>query len=415
MPTSKSVLVIGAGTFGLSTAYHLAKSGYSHITVLDKSEFLPSNISAGHDVNKIIRAEDESPWYADLSLEAMKVWTEDPLFSPYYHQVGYLLANSPAAPEKAKKTLAKSLSNVSNRPAWQGKIKPLNTRADIRAVAPAFDGPMEWKGYFNSLAGWAHATDSMHAVYSACCLLGVDFKLGVTVEKLAWKGEKCIGAYSASGELYSADVTVVSLGASVAAVVPELAPQITAKAFAVAHIQLTPAEALRLRGIPVTYARDLGFFFEPDPRTGLLKLCPSGAGITNYRNTKVSLPPVDSNYIPAHDEEAMRKLLRETLPWLADRPLINKHMCWIADTRDSAYVFDYLPGKTGVVVATGDSGTAFKMLPIAGKWVKKVIEDGKQSELRWQWKNVSGSNDDVSWRVGKPYDLSEEPRIVSKL
>lgn len=68
MPTSKSVLVIGAGTFGLSTAYHLAKSGYSHITVLDKSEFLPSNISAGHDVNKIIRAEDESPWYADLSL-----------------------------------------------------------------------------------------------------------------------------------------------------------------------------------------------------------------------------------------------------------------------------------------------------------------------------------------------------------
>lgn len=345
----------------------------------------------------------------------MKVWQEDPLFAPYYHQVGYLLANSPAAPEKAKKTLAKSLSNISQRAAWKGRIKALNTRDDIRAVAPAFDGPMEWRGYFNSLAGWAHATDSMHAVYSACCALGVKFKLGDGVEKLAWNGDTCVGAYTASGKLYAADVVVVALGASVAKVVPELAPQITAKAFAVAHIQLTPAEAAKLRGIPVTYARDLGFFFEPDPRTGLLKLCPSGGGITNYSGTKVSIPPTDNSYIPAHDEEAIRKILRETLPSLADRPLINKHMCWVADTRDSAYVFDYLPGRKGIMVATGDSGTAFKMLPTAGKWIKKVIEEEKQTEPRWQWKNVSGSNDDVSWRVGKPYDLSEEPRVRSKL
>jgi sarcosine oxidase / L-pipecolate oxidase len=65
---SKRVLIIGGGTFGLSTAYHLAKSGYANVTVIDKSPFLPSNSSAGHDLNKIIRAEDESPWYAELAL-----------------------------------------------------------------------------------------------------------------------------------------------------------------------------------------------------------------------------------------------------------------------------------------------------------------------------------------------------------
>lgn len=68
MSHSKRVLIVGGGTFGLSTAYHLVKSGYKDITVIDKSEFLPSNNSAGHDLNKIIRAEDESPWYADLAL-----------------------------------------------------------------------------------------------------------------------------------------------------------------------------------------------------------------------------------------------------------------------------------------------------------------------------------------------------------
>ena len=68
MASSKRILIIGGGTFGLSTAYHLAKSGYSDITVLDKSEFLPSEDSAGNDVNKIIRAEYEDPFYADLAL-----------------------------------------------------------------------------------------------------------------------------------------------------------------------------------------------------------------------------------------------------------------------------------------------------------------------------------------------------------
>lgn len=66
-------------------------------------------------------------------------------------------------------------------------------------------------------------------------------------------------------------------------------------------------------------------------------------------------------------------------------------------------------------MASGDFGTAFKMLPLAGRWIKKVIEEGKQTESGWQWKNMLGSNDDVSWRVGKPYDLSQESQIKSRL
>ena len=68
MASSKRVLIVGAGTFGLSTAYHLSKSGYNDVTVLDKSAFVPSVSSAGNDLNKIIRAEYEDPFYADLAL-----------------------------------------------------------------------------------------------------------------------------------------------------------------------------------------------------------------------------------------------------------------------------------------------------------------------------------------------------------
>jgi FAD dependent oxidoreductase len=62
-----SVLIVGAGVFGLSTALHLARDGYTNITVLDRSP-VPSPYSAGNDLNKIVRAEYEDPFYAELAL-----------------------------------------------------------------------------------------------------------------------------------------------------------------------------------------------------------------------------------------------------------------------------------------------------------------------------------------------------------
>ncbi|KAI4861765.1 FAD dependent oxidoreductase [Hypoxylon rubiginosum] len=412
MDKETSILILGAGTFGLSTAYHLAKAGYVNITVLEKSPTFPPELSAGNDLNKIIRAEYEDPFYAELALEAMAAW-KSPLFAPYYHETGYLLCNSAAAPEKSKNSLLKSLESIRRRPAFQGKITPITSREDIRKVAPAFTGPMQWKGYFNSFAGYAHAADAMTAVYSACIALGVTVQIDSAVWTLNYSGDICTGATTAGGKQYDAAVTVLALGASLGSVLPEIKRQVVAKGSPVAHIQLTAAEAASLRGIPVTYARDLGFFFEPDPRTHLLKICPSMAGYTNYYYggtslSGLSLPPDDSAFIPARDEAMVRRLLRETLPALADRPLVGRRFCWCADTADSEYVIDLVPGKKGLVVVTGDSAHAFKMLPTVGGWVKDVVEKGRQDSARWRWKEGSdAAGADISWRVGKTTDFKE--------
>lgn len=50
---TQSILIIGGGTFGCSTALHLARRGYENLTVLD-AHAVPSPISAGNDINKII-------------------------------------------------------------------------------------------------------------------------------------------------------------------------------------------------------------------------------------------------------------------------------------------------------------------------------------------------------------------------
>ncbi|KAK3309272.1 FAD dependent oxidoreductase [Chaetomium strumarium] len=417
MTPDSSILIAGAGTFGLSTAYHLAKAGYKNITVLEKSPTIPSPLSAGNDLNKILRAEYEDPFYTNLALQAMREWKHNPVFAPYYHETGYLLCTSAAAPEKSKRSLAKSLSSISSHPAWQGGvIHPVNERDDIRTLAPALDGPMHgWTGYLNKLAGYAHAADALRATHAACRALGVTFHLGDGVMELLYKDHTnnvCIGARAASGAVHTADVVVLALGAALGTVLGLVGRQITARAWSVGHVQLSEEEAGRLKGIPVTYARDLGFFFEPDEKTRLLKVCPAGAGYTNFvkndsEASPVSVPPEDSGWIPASDEATIRKLLGETLPALADRPIVDKKLCWCADTADTEYIIDFVPGKTGVMVVSGDSGHAYKMLPVVGSWVKDVLEGGSQDIPRWRWKAGQDAGGDVSWRVGESVDIKD--------
>lgn len=49
---SEAIIIVGAGCFGISTAYHLLQRGYTDVTVLDRSEELPAPDAASTDINK---------------------------------------------------------------------------------------------------------------------------------------------------------------------------------------------------------------------------------------------------------------------------------------------------------------------------------------------------------------------------
>ena len=55
--STSSILVIGAGTWGCSTALHLARRGYTNVKVLDPHP-VPSPIAAGNDINKIMEHKE---------------------------------------------------------------------------------------------------------------------------------------------------------------------------------------------------------------------------------------------------------------------------------------------------------------------------------------------------------------------
>ncbi|WAO92483.1 DAO domain-containing protein [Fusarium falciforme] len=429
MDKTSPIAIVGGGAWGLSTALHLVESGYTNITVFERDERIPSQYSAAYDLNKIIRAEYEDPFYTELTFDAIKGW-KTPLFGPYYHETGYINCVSGKAPEKAVATLNKNRSSVEAHPGLRDGVKSLSSPDEFRKYAWQLTGPLEgFKGYFNKTAGYGHSGNALKAVYNHCATKGVRFILGEQAGKvtsLSYDGSgRCTGLETADGRKHSAALTICALGANGASLVPSLGKFTVARSWSVAHVQLTQEECDLLRGIPVTNVRDLGFFFEPDPATKLFKLCPLGAGFTNTKNG-LSLPPANpssgplQDFIPYEDEQKLRQLLRETIPWMADRPFVDRKLCWFNDSTDSEYLVDFVPGtEKTLVMLSGDSGHGFKMMPIFGKWVLDLVNNGKQKLQRWQWKDSeqAGWGNEVSWRVGTAkelHELEEESKRILK-
>jgi hypothetical protein len=131
MNKSASVIIVGGGTFGmifsltrshdpelhsilgLSTAWYLARAGYTNIQCLDRWP-VPSKSSAGYDRNKachfflhsflyynstsqIVRTEYSNPLYSVLSHEAIELW-KDPLFKDVFFQTGWYAHFLPPSP-----------------------------------------------------------------------------------------------------------------------------------------------------------------------------------------------------------------------------------------------------------------------------------------------------------------------------
>ena len=381
------------------------------------------------------------------SQEAIEGW-KTPLFGSYYHQTGYVVAATGRAPQKAIDHLEKALSTIESDPKFAPGIRRLDRSKDFREYTWQYSGPLNgFRGYYNRLAGYAHSSDALLGIWKYCASKGVKFVQG---EKAGKVGElvyshanssstsihkepggvsamdcKCTGVKTADGKFHAADVTICALGAQGASLLPGLGNFTTARCWSVAHVQLSEDEVSFLRGIPTTNVRDLGFFFEPDPKTRLFKLCPLGTGYTNTGKDGVSLPPAGEipppqDFIPREDEQKLRQLLRETFPWMADRPFVEKKLCWFSDTVDSEFCIDFVPNTSGSVVAlSGDSGHGFKMMPVFGKWVVQLLDDGQQALPRWQWRMSDLRGEDwgkaISWRIGEGRELSDLIKENDKL
>lgn len=212
-------LIIGAGTFGASTALYLKKAHPEYEVVLVDRVPFPCPYAAGHDLNKIIRAEYDDLLYMELAIEAIEIWKSDPIFKPYYHETGILFAG---IPEPGLKVVENYKKLTGSSPAMI--LEPDEAKAKFDGLYR--DG--DWTGVtsctWNPVAGWGDAEEALKNTIQAAIDLGVIYEAKSVTKVVFNDSGRCTGIETGDGATMTADHTVLCTGANTAELLADSAP-----------------------------------------------------------------------------------------------------------------------------------------------------------------------------------------------
>lgn len=359
------------------------------------------------DTSRIIRPDYASPPYASLASVCQNFWrTND-----NYHETGLCVTAS--GPEQ--RYVASSLRNI--QALGTDRIEVLKSPKDIQrfcsleANNPTSDsqGPGGGSiGYVNWSSGWADAEGAMRWMYREVASYNrVHFVTAAVTRLLISHSTNTVsGALLSSGKELTADLTILAAGAWSPALI-DMRGICNATGQALAYLPLTADEQAMLSSNPTILNLSTGMFIIT-PSKGTLKVARHGHGYTNPttiphpeipdENITISLPytHVDANganILPQEALSACRAFLGSIYPSLStpERLWSKTRICWYADTPTHDFIIDYHPKYSGLFVATGGSGHAFKFLPLLGECVIECLMPGGERKWRrgfeekWAW------------------------------
>ena len=204
LPSSVSVLVIGAGVHGLSTAWHLARKG-TDVLVVDKTGVAAgaSGIACG-----VVRNNYFQPAMAELMAACVEIWESDPE-ALRYHGTGYI-ALGPAAQES-------DLVEVHERHQRIGYDSELITGEDavaahMRALYPDWRAKGLTVCLHEHRGGFAFNKESMLGLADKARAAGARIAEGVEVTGFERDGEGAVTAVHTSAGDIAVEQVVVAVG-----------------------------------------------------------------------------------------------------------------------------------------------------------------------------------------------------------
>jgi glycine/D-amino acid oxidase-like deaminating enzyme len=378
--STPTVVVVGAGVFGLAGAIELARRGHG-VTVLDAGP-VPHPLAASTDISKMVRMDyGADPHYLGMMEAAFPLWEawNGRWGEPLYHQDGFLLlAGEPLRPGGFEHD---SLALLAAR------AHPVE-RLDAAALAARFPA---WaaaagrypEGYFNPRAGWAHSARVTALLAAEARAAGVAVVEGQAFDRLLEQGARVTGVVTRSGQTWRADSVLVAAGAWTPALLPQLADRLWSTGQPVVHFRVADVPAYHPpRFVP--WAADIarsGWYGFPALPDGTLKVANHGPGRPIH--------PDQPRRVLPEEEARARAFLATTFPDLADAPVIATRLCLYCDSWDGDFLIDHDPDRPGLIVAAGDSGHGFKFAPVLGPLIADVVE-GKPNPWagRFAWRET---------------------------
>ncbi|XP_072041917.1 peroxisomal sarcosine oxidase-like [Amphiura filiformis] len=350
-------IVVGAGIEGCSSAYQLAKNGYS--TLLLEQFPLPHNRGSSHGQTRITRYSYGQKHFSDMMLEAYPMWKqlEEEANTTLYSKTGVFQLEEP--PYEDYNNHLKCLKSI-NKPyrLYSGK--------EINQEFPGVRFEDHYKGMLELDGGVLMANKCLQSYQNQFVKFGGTLQDGEKVLQILPGRRHTIVTNKGR---YLAKSVVLTPGPWASQLLKPLE----------IHLPLQPQRVnvcYWKEKIPGTYAsypclldlstRKYGAGMYALPSTdypGLMKVC--------YLHTGKDVDSPDHrDYVrigKQRDIDTMRQYIREHFPGLhGEQPAILE-TCMFTSTPDGDPVIDRHPLYPNLIFAVGMSGHGFKLAPVFGK------------------------------------------------
>lgn len=347
----------------MSAAIELRQRGYE-VDLFDPGP-IPHPLAATADISKVLRMEygaDED--YMILMEQAFELWDQwnKVWEEQLWHETGFvIMARGEMQPDSFEYESFRLLQKRGH------KVDRLDS-AELKCRFPAWNAEGYTDGYFNPRAGWVESGRVLEWLHAEAQRLGVQFHLGQKFLHLLDKDSRVIGIQTDDGEKHHADFVIIAAGAWTPHLLPYLGEVLWTVFQPVFHFQVSNMELFSSPKF-IVWAADIsntGWYGFPAIQDKRLKIANHGMGWRFH--------PDEPRIMPSDQEENFRAFFRETFPALANAPVLFNRLCPYCDSWDGNLWIDHDPDRSGLLVAAGDSGHAFKFTPVLGKLIADVLE-----------------------------------------
>jgi monomeric sarcosine oxidase len=358
------VAVIGAGSFGAWTAWHLARAG-NRVLLVDAWGPAHSRASSGGESRIIRMGYGANEIYTRMAMRSLALWQE--LFArtaqPLFHRTGVMLM--------ARENDAYSLATRDTL-ARVGVPMEIVRAAELARRYPQMQtGSGALGGVFGI---WEPESGALLARRAVAAVVADAVRYGVTYATEAvsapFRRGSQVVVQAASGDPIRAATFVFACGAWLPKIFPGLLGKRIRPTRQEVFFFAPPAGDGRFSPPELPAWID---FTDPRYPYGIPDLEGRGFKLALDRHGDAFDPDTGDRRPSAEGLEEARRFLAERFPVLRDAPLTESRVCQYENTSNGDFLIDRHPDFDNVWLAGGGSGHGFKHGPAVGEYVTACV------------------------------------------
>jgi sarcosine oxidase len=346
------VAVIGLGAMGSAALSTLARRGVRAIGI---ERFTPGHDrGSSHGETRVIRlGYMEHPSYVPLLTRTYELWRELEAASGrrLLHITGIAEIGPPDGMVVAGTLLA---SRTHGLPHEVLKADALMERF------PAFRVPSGYVGVVQPDGGYLTPEPAIEAQLALAKAAGAEIRIGTKVDRITPLGNGVRA--DIGGDSIAADKVIVSAGARVKQLLPDLPVQLRITRQVMAWFQPLEASPFGPGRFPVFLLENRHGVHYGFPPHGS-----DAVKIAKHHHADEAVDPdsYDRTVSPV-DEAMIRAAVSDHIP-AANGRLVTARTCLYTVTPDGDFIIDRMPGARDIIVASPCSGHGFKFAPVIGE------------------------------------------------